>query len=85
MSSNTSQAKALSILRRAKVADYAAWSLFVTCRPCDAPQTVPLASLPPDLPRPCRSRDPGQQPFGMARPSGAGVGAGELRITSYGF
>ena len=49
MSSNTSQTKALSILHRAKVADYAAWSLFVTCRPCDAPRTVPLATLPPDL------------------------------------
>ena len=49
MSSNTSQAKALSILHRAKVADYAAWSLVVTCRPYDAPRTVPLAGLPPDL------------------------------------
>ena len=49
MSSNISQAKLRSILHRAKVADYAAWSLFVTCRPCDAPRTVPLASLPPDL------------------------------------
>ena len=80
MSSNTSQAKALSVLHRAKVADYAEWSLFVTCRPCDAPWTVPLAALPPDLPRPCRSRDHGQQPAGMARPGGAGVGTGELRL-----
>jgi len=47
MSSNTSQAKALSILHRAKVAVYAAWSLIVTCRPCDAPRTVPLATLLP--------------------------------------
>lgn len=34
----------------------------------------------PGLPRPCRSRDPGQQPIGLARPGGAGVGIGELRL-----
>jgi len=33
MASNTSQAKALSILHRARVAEYASWSLIVACKP----------------------------------------------------
>jgi hypothetical protein len=33
----------------AKVKEYATWSLIVTCRPCNAPRTVPLADLPPEL------------------------------------
>lgn len=49
MASNISRSKALSILHQAKVAEYATWSLIVTCRPCDAPREVPLAALPPDL------------------------------------
>ena len=49
MASNTSQSKALSILHRAKVAEYATWSLVVTCWPCDMPREVALATLPPDL------------------------------------
>lgn len=61
-----SQAKTLSILHRAKVAEYAIWSLIVGCKPCGAVRTLPLASLPPDLTilqalmrmrcRDCRSR-----------------------------
>lgn len=49
MASNTSQSKALSILHRARVAEYATWTLHVTCRPCNAPREVPLATLPPEL------------------------------------
>lgn len=49
MASNTSQSKALSILHRARVAEYADWTLVITCRPCNVPREIPLASLPPDL------------------------------------
>lgn len=49
MTSNTSQSKALSILHRARIADYATWSLILTCRPCDALREVALATLPPEL------------------------------------
>ncbi len=49
MASNTSQAKALSILHRARVAEYASWSLTAVCQPCATPLTVPLATLPPEL------------------------------------
>ena len=48
MASNTSQSQARSIMLRAKVTDYATWSLIVTCRAC-APRTVALATLPPEL------------------------------------
>ncbi len=49
MASNTSQAKILSILHRAKVAEYASWSLIVVCGPCRTPRTVPLTALPLEL------------------------------------
>jgi len=42
------------------------------------------ADVLPGLPRPCRSHDLGQQPAGMARPGGAGVGTGELRLRQAG-
>jgi len=49
MAANASQAKALSILHRAKVADYATWSLTVACKSCGVQRTIPLAELPPEL------------------------------------
>ncbi len=49
MASNTSQAKVLTILHRAKVAEYTTWSLIVACQPCSAVRTVPLATLPSEL------------------------------------
>lgn len=49
MGSNTTQRQAQSILLGGKVKEYLTWSLVVTCRPCSAPRTVPLAELPPEL------------------------------------
>ncbi len=49
MASNTSQAKALSILHTARVEEYATWSLIVSCKPCGVVRTIQLATLPPEL------------------------------------
>ncbi len=49
MASNTSQSKALSILHRARVEEYATWSLIVSCKSCGAVRTIPLTTLPPEL------------------------------------
>lgn len=49
MASNTSQRKAQSILLNAMVAEYASWSLLVTCKPCGTARTVPMAELPAEL------------------------------------
>ena len=49
MAANTSQAQARSLVLRATVAEYRAWTLIATCRPCGAPRSIPLAALPPAL------------------------------------
>ena len=49
MASNTSQSKALSILYEARIAEYATWSLIVSCKPCGVVRTIQLATLPPEL------------------------------------
>jgi len=49
MASNVSQRKAQSMILASKVADYASWTLHVSCKPCGVPRTVPMTTLPQEL------------------------------------
>jgi len=49
MSSNTSQRRAQNLILAARVAEYASWTMIVSCATCSPARTVPMATLPTEL------------------------------------
>ena len=49
MSSNTSQRRAQNLMLTARVAEYASWTIIVSCAGCTPAKTLSMATLPAEL------------------------------------